>query len=146
MNPDGGELSCSNLDSDEDIRFRESDCEESEENADEFDHIPCRTKIAELISYGWIAALQWVPSHVGILSNERIDQKAKQGAESAQPDIPLILRRAKGIISTNIEKYTAMTQKTKSFGRSWETSHCGLNPEAPRESRGCCPLSPNYRT
>ncbi|GFT90693.1 hypothetical protein TNCV_4074711 [Trichonephila clavipes] len=31
---DGGGLSCSNLDSDEDIRLSESDCEESEESAD----------------------------------------------------------------------------------------------------------------
>ncbi|GFV21293.1 hypothetical protein TNCV_2951691 [Trichonephila clavipes] len=35
----GGELSCSNLDSDEDIRLSESDCEESEESADEMDRI-----------------------------------------------------------------------------------------------------------
>ncbi|PRD33073.1 UNVERIFIED_CONTAM: hypothetical protein NCL1_18518 [Trichonephila clavipes] len=32
--PDAGEISCSNLDSDEDIRSRENDCEESEESAD----------------------------------------------------------------------------------------------------------------
>ncbi|GFU64921.1 uncharacterized protein TNCV_785721 [Trichonephila clavipes] len=32
---DGGELSCSNLDSDEDIRLSESDREESQESADE---------------------------------------------------------------------------------------------------------------
>ncbi|GFW12529.1 uncharacterized protein TNCV_817811 [Trichonephila clavipes] len=37
---DGGELSCSNLDSDEDIRLNESDCEESVENADIIDNIP----------------------------------------------------------------------------------------------------------
>ncbi|GFW45465.1 uncharacterized protein TNCV_3244051 [Trichonephila clavipes] len=37
---DGGELSCSNLDSDEEIRLSESDCEESEESADEIDNIP----------------------------------------------------------------------------------------------------------
>ncbi|GFX40678.1 reverse transcriptase [Trichonephila clavipes] len=43
--------------------------------------IQCRTKIAELISYGWTAALQWVPSHVGILGNEKADQKAKKGVE-----------------------------------------------------------------
>ncbi|GFX58234.1 hypothetical protein TNCV_4049921 [Trichonephila clavipes] len=35
-----GELSCSNLGSDEDIRLSESDCEESEENADIIDNIP----------------------------------------------------------------------------------------------------------
>ncbi|GFY06186.1 hypothetical protein TNCV_3108651 [Trichonephila clavipes] len=35
----GGEASCSNLDSDEDIRFSENDCEESEESVDIIDNI-----------------------------------------------------------------------------------------------------------
>ncbi|GFS63349.1 hypothetical protein TNCV_2308811 [Trichonephila clavipes] len=37
---DGRKLSSSNLDSDEDIRLREGDCEESEESAGEVDNIP----------------------------------------------------------------------------------------------------------
>ncbi|GFY15419.1 reverse transcriptase [Trichonephila clavipes] len=93
----------------------------------------CQTKIAELISYGWTAALQWVPSHVGIPSNERANKKAKQGVESTQPEAPLTLRRAKSIISTLIDKYNAMAMKT-SFGKPWETGHCGPNMEAPGES------------
>ncbi|GFT34019.1 reverse transcriptase [Trichonephila clavipes] len=83
--------------------------------------IQCRTKIAELISYGRTAALQWIPSHVGIPGNKRGIKKDKQGVESTQPEVPLTLSRAKSIISTHIEKYTAMTQKTKSFGKPWET-------------------------
>ncbi|GFS74683.1 hypothetical protein TNCV_3978161 [Trichonephila clavipes] len=39
---DSAELPCSNLESDEDIRLRETDCEESEESADIIDNIPCR--------------------------------------------------------------------------------------------------------
>ncbi|GFV38333.1 hypothetical protein TNCV_3951961 [Trichonephila clavipes] len=35
-----GKLSCSNLDSDEDIRMSESDCEEYEESANIIDNIP----------------------------------------------------------------------------------------------------------
>ncbi|GFX63336.1 reverse transcriptase [Trichonephila clavipes] len=81
----------------------------------------CRTKIADLISYGWTADLQLVPSHVGVPGNERADQKAKQRAKSTQPEVPLTLRRTKNIISTYIDKYTAMTQKMKSFGKPWET-------------------------
>ncbi|GFY29482.1 reverse transcriptase [Trichonephila clavipes] len=47
--------------------------------------------------------------------------EAKQGAESTQPEVPLALGRAKSIISTHIDKYTAMIQKTKSFEKPWET-------------------------
>ncbi|GFS87676.1 reverse transcriptase [Trichonephila clavipes] len=79
--------------------------------------IQCRTKIAELISYGWTVVLQWVPSHVGLLGNERADQKVKQGVESTQPEVPLTLRRANSIIFTHIDKYTAIT----SHGKPWET-------------------------
>ncbi|GFW89901.1 hypothetical protein TNCV_2979971 [Trichonephila clavipes] len=42
---DDGELSCSNLDSEEDIRLSESDCEESEESADIIDNIPVNPDI-----------------------------------------------------------------------------------------------------
>ncbi|GFT79032.1 reverse transcriptase [Trichonephila clavipes] len=82
--------------------------------------IKCQTKIA-FISNGWTAALQWVPSHVGIPVNDRTDQKANQEAESAQPEASLTLRRAKSNISTYIDKHTAMPPKTKNFGKSWET-------------------------
>ncbi|GFU33418.1 reverse transcriptase [Trichonephila clavipes] len=58
----------------------------------------CRTKIAKLISFSSSAALQWIESHVGIPGNERANQKANQEAESTQPQVLLILRRAKSII------------------------------------------------
>ncbi|GFW25114.1 major facilitator superfamily domain-containing protein 3 [Trichonephila clavipes] len=80
----------------------------------------CQTKIAELISYGWTVALQWVPSYVGVPGNERVDQKAKQGAESSQSKVPLTLRRTNNIISTSIDKNTIVTQKTKSLVKPWE--------------------------
>ncbi|GFY16507.1 reverse transcriptase [Trichonephila clavipes] len=83
--------------------------------------IQCRTKIAELISYGWTVALQRVPSHVGIQGNENADQKAKQGVESSQLEVTLTLRRAKSPIFTYIDKCSVMIQNTKSFGKSWET-------------------------
>ncbi|GFV64922.1 reverse transcriptase [Trichonephila clavipes] len=76
--------------------------------------------IAELISYGWTTTLQWVPSHFRIPSNGRGDQKAKQGAESTQPEISLTLRRAKNILFTHIDKYIIMIQNTMSFGKPWE--------------------------
>ncbi|GFX32112.1 reverse transcriptase [Trichonephila clavipes] len=84
--------------------------------------IQCRTKIVEVISYGWIVVLKRVPSHFAIPGNERANQKAKQGAESSQPEISLTIRRTKSIISTCIDKYTAVTPpKNKSFGKPWET-------------------------
>ncbi|GFU56498.1 uncharacterized protein TNCV_1137251 [Trichonephila clavipes] len=42
---DSGELSCSNSDFYENIRLSESDCEESEEIADEIDNIPVNSDI-----------------------------------------------------------------------------------------------------
>ncbi|GFV07071.1 hypothetical protein TNCV_4687451 [Trichonephila clavipes] len=42
---DGDEVSCSNLDSDEDKRLSESDCEESEESADIIANVPLNTDI-----------------------------------------------------------------------------------------------------
>ncbi|GFV82617.1 reverse transcriptase [Trichonephila clavipes] len=68
-----------------------------------FNTVQCRTKIVMLISYGWTVAEQWIPSHVRISGNEGADQKTKQGAESSQPDVPLTLRRAKSLISTNLD-------------------------------------------
>ncbi|GFT63762.1 uncharacterized protein TNCV_423801 [Trichonephila clavipes] len=56
-------------------------------------------------------------NNFGIPDNERADEKAKQRAESTEQEVPLILRRAKSIISTPI----AMTQKTTNFGKPWET-------------------------
>ncbi|GFW98887.1 reverse transcriptase [Trichonephila clavipes] len=47
--------------------------------------------------------------------------KTKQGAESFQPEVPLILRSARSIISTSIDKYTIANQKTKNLGKPWET-------------------------
>ncbi|GFS83163.1 hypothetical protein TNCV_1287491 [Trichonephila clavipes] len=41
----GGELSCLNLNSDEDIRLNESDCNESEESGDEVDNAPVNSDI-----------------------------------------------------------------------------------------------------
>ncbi|GFV51250.1 reverse transcriptase [Trichonephila clavipes] len=71
------------------------------------------TKIAELVSYGWTSALQWVPSHLEIPGNEMADQKVQQAAESTRSKVPLTLRKAKDIISTHTDKYTAMTPKNE---------------------------------
>ncbi|GFW41610.1 reverse transcriptase [Trichonephila clavipes] len=62
-----------------------------------------------------IAVLNWQPC------NERANRKVNQRAESPQQVVSLTLRRAKSIISTRIDKYTAMTQNTKRLGKPWET-------------------------
>ncbi|GFW51792.1 hypothetical protein TNCV_1187241 [Trichonephila clavipes] len=72
---------------------------------DKPDEVSARTNVG-------IGALQRVPSHVGIPGNENADQKAQQGTESSQPEVPLTLRRAKSITSTFIDKYTTVTRKT----------------------------------
>ncbi|GFW67520.1 hypothetical protein TNCV_3391911 [Trichonephila clavipes] len=84
-----------------------------------------------LLQYFFIwLALQWVPNHVGILGNERANQKAKQGAQSSQPEVTLILRRVKALY---FDKYTVRTQKTKSLVKSWETlTTVGPIPKQPR--------------
>ncbi|GFW52931.1 uncharacterized protein TNCV_2395101 [Trichonephila clavipes] len=53
--------------------------------------------------------------------NQKAYQKAKQRDKSSQPEVPLTLRRAKSIISTIIDKYTAVTQNPKSLEKTWET-------------------------
>ncbi|GFT42186.1 uncharacterized protein TNCV_1008611 [Trichonephila clavipes] len=73
----------------------------------------------ELKSYTLERIEQRYPANE-ILSNERADQKAKQGAKLSQPEVPLTLRRAKSIISTFIDKYITLTQNTKILGKPWE--------------------------
>ncbi|GFU18791.1 hypothetical protein TNCV_1085371 [Trichonephila clavipes] len=65
----------------------------------------------------------WVPSHVGILGNQRADQKAKHGAELSQPEIPLT--RAKSIVSTYIDKCTVKPRALEDHGKH---PHCGSYP------------------
>ncbi|GFU52255.1 uncharacterized protein TNCV_3052761 [Trichonephila clavipes] len=70
--------------------------------------------------------------------HEKVDQKAKQGAESSELEVPLTLRRAKSMMTIYIDKRNASTQKTKSFVQPWETLvSVGL-------SQGPCTLSPNH--
>ncbi|GFX35889.1 reverse transcriptase [Trichonephila clavipes] len=86
-----------------------------------------RIKIAELISYGWSVALQWVPSHVGIPGNERANQKAKQGDESSQLEVPLTLRKVNGPILRHLERAEAVANFRLNTGHDfpWEyTSSC----------------------
>ncbi|GFV18845.1 reverse transcriptase [Trichonephila clavipes] len=66
-------------------------------------------------------AIYYFYLHVEVPGYERANQKAKQEAESTQPEVPLTLRRIKSIISTYIDKHIAMTQKTKCFGKQWIT-------------------------
>ncbi|GFV63602.1 uncharacterized protein TNCV_625971 [Trichonephila clavipes] len=58
---DSGELSCSNLDSDEDMRLSESDCEESKENADVIDNIPVNLDI-----YVTRDGTEWIPHNSNV--------------------------------------------------------------------------------
>ncbi|GFW46685.1 reverse transcriptase [Trichonephila clavipes] len=87
---------------------------QSDTPTDYLNTIQCRTKIVELISYGWTAALQWVPSHVRVPGNERAHQKAKQCHDP----------------------------KNEEFWKaSGNSGYYGPNPKAPRESRSCRPTT-----
>ncbi|GFT52160.1 uncharacterized protein TNCV_4493811 [Trichonephila clavipes] len=61
---------------------------------------------------------------VGSPGNETADQKANQGVESTQAEVSMTLRRAKSIISTHIDKYTAMTQNEKFWKAMRNSDHC----------------------
>ncbi|GFX56653.1 uncharacterized protein TNCV_494011 [Trichonephila clavipes] len=90
---------------------------------------------------------KWVLSHVGIPGNERADQKVKQGAESSQLKVPLILRRSKSIIFIYIDKHTVVTPKYKSLGKPWESmAIVGLISRHLEKAEANYPLSPNHQT
>ncbi|GFU69286.1 hypothetical protein TNCV_3209501 [Trichonephila clavipes] len=76
-----------------------------------------------------------VPSHVGFPGNERAEQKANQGTESSQQEVPLIIKKANVIISTYFDKCTVMTQRNKILGKPWVIHQCGSYPEAHEEPR-----------
>ncbi|GFV51941.1 hypothetical protein TNCV_1322941 [Trichonephila clavipes] len=65
---------------------------------------------------------------VGILDNETAHHKAKQGADSSQLEAPLTLRRAKSIISTNIDKYTVVAQNKVLWKGMGNSVPRGSNP------------------
>ncbi|GFT05687.1 hypothetical protein TNCV_1045441 [Trichonephila clavipes] len=59
---DCGELPCSNLDSDKDIRLSESDCEESAKIADIIDNIPVNLDL-----YVSRNGTKWIPHNCNVL-------------------------------------------------------------------------------
>ncbi|GFU37259.1 hypothetical protein TNCV_4272581 [Trichonephila clavipes] len=52
-------VTCSNLDSDEDIRLSEYDCEESEESSDEIDNIPVNPDVSR-------SGTEWIPHNSNV--------------------------------------------------------------------------------
>ncbi|GFX81861.1 alpha-2 adrenergic receptor [Trichonephila clavipes] len=85
----------------------------------------CQTKlrINHLTAVKSVAILEMGPKSYWDPGNERADQKAKQEAESSQPEVPLTLRRVKSIISAYIDKSTAMPQKY--WKAMVNPGHCG---------------------
>ncbi|GFX70686.1 hypothetical protein TNCV_3307341 [Trichonephila clavipes] len=60
-------------------------------------------------------------SKVMLVSPALIEPSKKPSRnESSQLKVHLTLRRIKSIISTYIDKYSAVIQTTKSFGKPWE--------------------------
>ncbi|GFU33425.1 uncharacterized protein TNCV_4362451 [Trichonephila clavipes] len=66
----GGQLSCSKLDSDEEIRLSESDSEESEESSDTIDNIPLNPGVLPSSGARFLLLFHWV-SHARHHSKRR---------------------------------------------------------------------------
>lgn len=80
----------------------------------------CRELLSGMVRDGWSVVLQWIPSHVGVLGNERADQLAKQGTSLTQPDNPSSLTSAKNKINNTLKAYTRSSLKELSSGKQWE--------------------------
>ncbi|GFW64620.1 uncharacterized protein TNCV_700261 [Trichonephila clavipes] len=74
---DGGELSCSSLDCDEDIRLRESDCEESEKSTDRIDNIPVNPDI-----YFARDDTEWIPHNSNVFVRFATKQRSNKLRET----------------------------------------------------------------
>ncbi|GFW38446.1 hypothetical protein TNCV_1332991 [Trichonephila clavipes] len=74
---DGGELSCSNVASDEGQRLSDSHCKESEGSADEIDHIPVNSDI-----YGARDGTEGIPHSGKVLDRFAIRNVFRQSSST----------------------------------------------------------------
>ncbi|XP_053403119.1 uncharacterized protein LOC128558251 [Mercenaria mercenaria] len=83
-------------------------------------------KISHLSKIGIHVSLIWVPSHVGIMGNERVDQLAKQGSENGAPkQVKLAVSDVNSIIKAKSREF---------FRQRWlqqDTMRCALSEHIP---------------
>lgn len=85
--------------------------------------------------------LQWVPSHCGILGNEKADQMAKIGAKEKQPNDPVSLTESKTIIKSLFktpatrDSYHSLPRKEQVIIFRLRTGHNRLNHHLHRKMR-----------
>ncbi|GFW69150.1 hypothetical protein TNCV_1819041 [Trichonephila clavipes] len=73
----GGELSCSNLDSEKDITLSESDCKKSEKSTDEIDNIPLN-----LDMYVVRVCAEWIPQNSNVPATLAIRNVFRQSSRT----------------------------------------------------------------
>ena len=79
-----------------------------------------RMTLNKYLQDGWNIKLQWVPSHVGIVGNEKADFLAKRGTTLWQPQLKMPLSAAKAIIDTSVRQTMMAAYHEIANGKSWE--------------------------
>ncbi|GIX79211.1 hypothetical protein CDAR_421121 [Caerostris darwini] len=102
-------------------------------------HSPVKPKAIEIVHQRPVLHLQWVPSHVGDLGNERADVMAKRGAESNQQKFPLTPRAA-----CNLSMQPSTTSPEKASRQQKLEMFCHRRPYSyvPGTCRECHTLPP----
>lgn len=89
----------------------------------------------------WFVKLQWIPSHVGILGNEKADILAKHGTTLPQPSLLVPLSTAKSQIDLAVKSFTRRKHLADAHGKSWECLTRGPIVKLPRHE-----AVPKFRT
>jgi hypothetical protein len=82
--------------------------------------ITCRHQLSSMTEEGWALRLQWIPSHVSTLGNEKANYLAKLGTNLPQPAAQASLKSAEAHIDNTINLWTKNQHLAAAAGKSWE--------------------------